>query len=235
MTDPRLDSVLQAALNRLESAMNAAAMHSGTVLGQLALNSNNASQRQVLMDAELLLQRESSKLLKTFSKELQNRVEKEVLRPQQDSKGAFLSDTDWSSLSLVDDAEVERGVAADRLAQELAVECDKALEALNSYLSAAIDNGNPDKNPLRPQVIAKAWLKALGEMSDDLQVINLIVQHVGRLLSKQLAQAYEQTTQELKSLGIQPQSLSVQRAKSAAVSSSTGDHAPTRPASLQDG
>ncbi|MDE2076460.1 MAG: DUF1631 family protein [Burkholderiales bacterium] len=233
MTDPRLDSVLQAALNRLESAMNAAATHSGTVLGQLALNANNAAQRQLLMDAELLLQRDSTKLLRSFSKELQNRVEKEIQRPQQDSKGGFLSDTDWSSLSLVDDAEVERGVAADRLAQELAVECDKALEALNSYLSSALDNSNPDKNPLRPQVVAKAWLKALGDLSDDLQVINLIVQQVGRLLSKQLNQAYEQTTQELKSLGIQPQALSVQRSRPTSALGG-GDHAPTRPAGLQD-
>ncbi|MDE2593665.1 MAG: DUF1631 family protein [Burkholderiales bacterium] len=229
MTDPRLDSVLQAALTRLESAMSAAANSSGTVLGQLALASTSASQRQMLLDAGHILQKDALKLQHAFAKELQDRVEKETRR-QGDSKGNALSDTDWASLALVDDAEVERGVAADKLAQQLATECDKALEALNSYLSSALADGNPNHNPLRPQVIAKAWLKALGELCDDLHVTNLIVQQVGRQLSKQLTTAYEQTTQELKSLGIQPQALSVQRTRGSA---SAADQA-TRPSPLGD-
>ena len=236
MTDPRLDSVLQAALARLESAMHAAADSSGTVLGQLALSSSSASQRQLLMDAEHILHKEGGRLQRSFAKELQERVEKEARR-QSDSKSGMLSDTDWSMLSLVDDAEVERGVAADRLAAQLAGECDKALEALNSYLSSALEDGSPNNNPLRPQVIAKAWLKALGELCDDLSVINLIVQQTGRQLSRQLSSAYEQTTQELKNLGIQPQSLSVQRTRNngGAGSGDTGtDAASTRPNPLQD-
>ena len=209
--------------------MSAAANSSGTVLGQLAIASTSVTQRQVLMDAEHLLHREAGRLQRAFAKELQNRVEKETRR-QEDSKGNALTDTDWSSLSLVDDAEVERGVAADKLAQQLATECDKALEALNSYLSSALENGDPNHNPLRPQVIAKAWLKALGELCDDLHVTNLIVQQIGRQLSKQLTTAYEQTTQELKSMGIQPQGLSVQRTRGSA---SSADQV-TRPSPLND-
>ncbi|MEN9453275.1 MAG: hypothetical protein RLZZ369_2334, partial [Pseudomonadota bacterium] len=158
MTDPRLDSVLQAALTRLESAMSAAASSSGTVLGQLALSSSSMTQRQMLMDAEHVLHKDAARLQQAFAKELQERVIKEARRSASDSKGGALSDTDWSSLALVDDAEVERGVAADKLAQQLAAECDKALEALNSYLTPALEDNNPNNNPLRPQVIAKAWL-----------------------------------------------------------------------------
>ncbi len=214
--------------------MHEAANSSGTVLGQLALNSSSATQRQLLMDAEHILNKESSRLQRSFAKELQERVEKEARR-QADSKSGMLSDTDWSMLSLVDDAEVERGVAADRLAAQLAGECDKALEALNSYLSAALEDGSPNTNPLRPQVIAKAWLKALGELCDDLGVINLIVQQTGRQLSRQLSAAYEQTTQELKNLGIQPQSLSVHRTRGAGGGTESGaEHANTRPNSLHD-
>lgn len=209
--------------------MSAAANSSGTVLGQLALASTSVTQRQVLMDAEHLLHREAPRLQRSFAKELQDRVEKETRR-QEDSKGNALTDTDWSSLSLVDDAEVERGVAAEKLAQQLAAECDKALDALNSYLCSALENTDPNHNPLRPQVIAKAWLKAVGEMCDDLQVTNLIVQQVGRQLSKQLATAYEQTTQELKRMGIQPQALTVQRTRG---SVSAADQA-TRPGPLAD-
>ena len=240
MTDPRLDSVLKTALIRLESAVSLATDSSSTVLGQLAANTTNAMQRQIMMDAEHLLHKEGAKLLKTFAKELQTRVDKETQKQAGDSKGNQLSDTDWSSLSLVDDAEMERGVAADKLAQQLAAECDKALATLNSYIQSALGDGSPDSNPLRPQVIAKAWLKAIGEMCDDLQVTQLIVQQMGRQLSAQLNKAYEQTAQELKSLGIQPASPTLQRIRSGNGSSgsagpnSTQDAVPTRPASLSD-
>lgn len=193
--------------------MSSATDSSGTVLGQLALSASNASQRQCMMDAEHLLHKDGAKLMRAFARELQSRVEKEARKAVGDSKGAQLSDTDWSSLSLVDDAEVERGVAADKLAQQLAVECDKALAALNSYMQPAIGDGSADSNPIRPQVIAKAWLKAVGELCDDLQVTQMIVQQIGRQLSTQLAKAYEQTTQELKGLGIQPAAMSVQKAR----------------------
>lgn len=211
--------------------MSVAASSSSTVLGQLALSSSSMAQRQMLMDAEHVLHKDAARLQQAFAKELQERVTKEARRSASDSKGSALSDTDWSTLALVDDAEIERGVAADKLAQQLASECDKALEALNSYLTPALEDSNPNNNPLRPQVIAKAWLKALGELCDDLHVTNLIVQHVGRQLSTQLSQAYDQTTQELKRLGIQPQALSVQRTRA---NPSTQDQMATRPAGLND-
>jgi len=213
VTDPRYDTVLETALGRIQSAVSNAIDKVSAQLGPLALSATSNLQRQVLMSAERDLQLKSGQLQTQFIKLFRAQADK-AARPTHSGHQALSNDTDWASLSLVDNAEVERGVTADRLAQVLAHECEGELDALYAYVTALTDDANPERNPLRPQAVAKSLLSALAELACAEDVVQALSQHLGRVLGPELALSYGQIVAEMRNRGIKPQGLSVNKTRS---------------------
>lgn len=244
MTDPRYDSVLETALGRIQSAVSNAIDKVSLQLGPLALSATSNLQRQVLMSAERDLQLKASQLQTGFFKQFREQAAKAVRGPNS-AHQTLANDTDWASLSLVDNAEVERGVTADRLAQVLSHECEGELEALYAFMAGLHEDGNPERNPLRPQAVAKSLLSALAELGSADDVVQTLSQHLGRLLGPELATSYAQIVSDMRSRGVKPQVFSVNKTRStASVHGSTlatgegslaGDlHPHTQPGSFPD-
>ncbi|MGH6646080.1 DUF1631 family protein [Aquabacterium sp.] len=202
MTDPRLEPVLQASLGRIQVAMAEAVDKAGGQLGLLATSATSNAQRQLLMTAEFDLQRKTSALSQAFMAELRKRVNKDAKR--QPAAGAAYAETDWDALSLVDNAEVERNVVAERLAQSLSQDCEASFKDVHDHLSPLLEDNLAEHNPLRPQTVSGALLEALTEVSTDPEVSTLLAQHIGRHLGAALKACYEQTVTELKSQGVRP-------------------------------
>lgn len=210
MTDPRLDTVLDRAHSRVNTAVSEAIAKVSAQLGPLALSSTSNAQRQLLMTADRELQLKSAQVLASFGKEFRKQLDKST-RVTHSGHQTLNSDTDWASLSLVDNAEVERGVTADRLAQALTHECDAQLEALQAYMTAVLDDPSPERNPLRPPGVAKALMSALAETGCEDEVLQALGQHVGRVLGTELISCYTQLVDDVRGMGIKPQGLSVAR------------------------
>jgi len=228
VTDPRFDTVVETALGRIQSAVSNAIDKVTSQLGPLALSASSNVQRQVLMSAERDMQAKSIQLQSVFARQFKTQTEKST-RTTQSGHQAF-SDTDWTALSLVDNAEVERGVTADRLAQVLSTECDGELEALYAYMAALQPDANPEHNPLRPQTVAKVLLSAMSELACSDDVIQVISPHLGRVLGPELATCYGQIVSDMRARGIKPQGLSVTRSRSG--TSQHGGMPATSPGSL---
>ncbi|RZL03650.1 MAG: DUF1631 family protein [Rubrivivax sp.] len=202
MTDPRLEPVLQASLSRIQVAMAEAVDKAGGQLGLLATTSTSNAQRQLMMTAEFDLQRKASALSQAFMAELRKRVNKDAKR--QPAAGAAYAETDWDALSLVDNAEVERNVVAERLAQNLSQDCEASFKDVHDHLSPLLEDNLAEHNPLRPQTVSGALLEALTEVSTDPEVSTLLAQHIGRHLGGALKACYEQTVTDLKAQGVRP-------------------------------
>ncbi|MBI5927244.1 MAG: DUF1631 family protein [Aquabacterium sp.] len=232
MTDPRFDLVIDRAISRVNTAVSNAIDKVSAQMGALALSATSNLQRQVLMSAERELQLKSSQLQAAFGKQFRQQVDKLArnTRTTQSGHQVFNSDTDWASLSLVDNAEVERGVTADRLAQALTHECDAELEALYAYITSLLDDPNPERNPLRPQEIARALLAAIAELNSADDVTQVLAQHLGRVLGPELASCYSQIVADLRGQGIAPRGLTVNRTRGS--SSVHGGISATNPGSL---
>jgi hypothetical protein len=165
VTDPRLDSLLQNALSRLLAAMVMAFDQSGTQLGSLAIAATRNADRQALLDAAYDLQRSSDKVKQAFARELSTLVA-QALQTQIPSAHVY-ADTDWSALRLVDDAEVEQSVSADRLSRDLESQCEGELHELHAYFSTLQEGTAEDQIfPLRPAIVGKALLKAVMQASE---------------------------------------------------------------------
>ena len=202
MTDPRLEPVLQASLSRIQVVMAEAVDKAASQLGLLATASSNNAQRQLLMTAEFDLQRKTTALNQTFMTELRKRVDKDARRTLAPS--AAYADTDWAALSLVDNAEVERNVVAERLAQSLGHECESEFKAVHDHLSPLMDDILAEHNPLRPQTVSSALLEALTAVTTDPAVSTTLAQQIGRHLGPGLKSSYEQTVAELRAQGLRP-------------------------------
>ncbi|MBI2734225.1 MAG: DUF1631 family protein [Aquabacterium sp.] len=212
MTDPRLDIVLDRAHSRVSKAVSDAIEKVLTQLGPLALSATSNAQRQLLMSAERDLKLKSLQVSASFSKGFRQQLDK-TTRLTPSGHQTLGNDTDWASLSLVDNEEVERGVTADRMAQALTHECDAELGSLQAYMTTLLGDPSPERNPLRPPGIAKALLNALADVGSEQDVVQVLGQHAGRVLGQELQSCYAQLVADLRAQGITPQGLSVNRSR----------------------
>lgn len=219
MNDPRLTPILQACLSRIQVGVVEAVDKASTQLGLLASGTTSNAQRQLLMNAQFDLQRRTNALNQAFAKELQQRTDKDARRKA--SGGAAYAETDWDSLSLVDNEQVERNVIAERLAQALAHECDADFKSLHDHLSSLLDDSLVEHNPLRPQVVTYALMEALSEVSHDAEIIKTLAQHITRLFAPTLGSCYQQAVSQLKAQGVTPAAPLVHRSRSGSGSHST--------------
>ncbi|WP_294639042.1 DUF1631 family protein [uncultured Aquabacterium sp.] len=217
MTDPRTDAIVQTAARRVQAAVSDALDRLAMQVGPLAMAATSNQQRQTLMNADSVLQRHTAAVLRAFSHRLHERLQKTFLPETAPSTSGGLRSggpSDWSSLTLVDNAEVERGVHADRLGQALGVECAEQLAELDKLLSDLLDDARLARHALRPNQIAGALLEALAEVEPDPEVVQMLGQHAGRVLAPQIGSCYAQISTDLRAQGIQPRALSVQRPRS---------------------
>jgi hypothetical protein len=140
-------------------------------LAAAAEASANVFERDSLLIGHFELNRQQALFISAFQDALQERV-------RRDWQGNALAgggnaSTDWQSLSLVDDREVEAQVAADRLAMQLAQAADAQWQQWQAFTHALQrpDAAGGAKPALRAETIAHAAQRALLGLStrDDVQ------------------------------------------------------------------
>ncbi len=209
----RLPAPLEAAVQRLKLAAREAAERSIESLGLAALASNNAFQRDGLLGAQFELNRKSAVFVLTFNDALDERVLRE-LGPRVNAAAAAPpapAPTDWATLSLVEDKEVEAQISADRFGMEVAHDCEWELRELGGYVSALLGEagGERDRNPLRPDLVGHAMIKGIEAVSERPEIRKVLSGEFSRSLGGLLRQTYAAIVAELRNAGVQPHGLTV--------------------------
>jgi hypothetical protein len=220
----RLPAPLEAAVQRLKLSAREAAERTIESLGLAALAANNAFQRDGLLGAQFELNRKSAVFALTFNEAYDQRVLREIApRPAADTGGlgaaadftghpaASAAPTDWASLSLVEDQEVEAQISAERFGMNIAHVCEWELRELDAYVSSILGDagGERDRNPLRPDLIGHAMLRGIAAVSDRDDVRKVLSAELSRSLGGLLRTAYADIVASLRNAGVQPQSLAV--------------------------
>ena len=219
----RLPAPLEAAVQRLKLTAREAAERSIESLGLAALAATNAYQRDGLLGAQFELNRKSAIFALTFNDALDERVMRE-LGPRaaaNNPDSAFATSrqatgvTDWASLSLVEDKEVEAQISADRFGLEIAHACEWELRELDGYVGSLLTeaagpaSGLGDRNPLRPDLVGHAMIKGIEAISDRADVRKVLSGELSRSLGGLLRTAYGDIVGDLRNAGVQPQGLTV--------------------------
>jgi hypothetical protein len=210
VTDPRLQSVVQTAIARFHEAGRGAAQRCVEAMDRALLSGMRSdTERFVWQLAVQDLRRKLAPFNTGFAGAL-----RDITSAEMAARGEAVrrfEDTDWRSLSLVEDAEADQRVSVDRLTRDLAAECEWELRELDSYVLAVQRAGPSERqrNPLRPEVVAKALVQAADGICDDKPARQVLARELARALAPSMRTAYAAITDDLRKRGVQPISLTV--------------------------
>jgi hypothetical protein len=213
----RLPAPLEGAVQRLKLAARDAVERTIESLGLAALAATNAYQRDGLLGAQFELNRKSAVFVLTFNDAFDERVVKE-LSPRGEagntgSPGGATppQPTEWASLSLVEDREVEALISAERFGLEIQHVCEWELRELDGYVSTLLGEagGERDRSPLRPEIVGHAMIRGIESASDRAENRKVLSAELSRSLSGLLRTAYADILADLRNAGVQPMGLSV--------------------------
>jgi len=205
--DSFLHATLQAAALRIQAAIGSVAERLADALAQLAQPSVNMS-RQELARLQDELQRKLAVFNLEFASHLRERIEAEGA-PRRESRRTLAS-TSWEALSLVADEEVDERVSAERLSMDIAHDCEWELRELEGYVSALLPLGHGEtRNPLRPEVVARALLKAIDAVTPEPAYRKLLGREFGRALAPTMRGCYAEIIAELRDKGVRNSGLAV--------------------------
>lgn len=208
-TDPRAQVAFDAAMNHIKTTTAGVADRVSDHLGLLASAAARIFDRDALVNAQLDLRRHMSTFVLVFGDTLSKRVTRE-LNPKHEP-GRSLAETDWQSLSLVDDAEVEERMFADRVSQAITHECEWELREIASYTGQLLGIGRADhdRNPLRPEVLGAAIYRSIASVSNDRESRKLLAREIGAGMAKVMPGCYADILKDFRARGIQPVGLTV--------------------------
>ena len=225
----RLPAPLEAAIQRLKLAAREAAERTIESLGLAALASTNAFHRDGLLGAQFELNRKSAVFVLKFNDAFDQRVLRELgsrstLAPEAAADGLMLGlppsgglisgpapATNWDTLSLVEDREVEAQISAERFGLEIAHACEWELRELDGYVGSLLGEagGHGDRNPLRPDLVGHAMISGIDAVSERAEIRKVLSTELSRSLGGLLRASYAEIVADLRSAGVQPLGLSV--------------------------
>jgi len=214
----RLPAPLEVAVQRLKLCAREAAERTVESLGLAALAAHTAFERDALLAAQFELNRKSAVFALTFNDAYDERVLRE-LGPRADAAASTHSTrgvpppTNWDALSLVEDREVEAQISAERFGMEIAHACEWELRELEAYVATVLTDagGERERNPLRPDLVGHAMLKAVQAVSDREDVRKLLSTEISRSLGALLRGTYAGVVADFRKAGVQPLGLAVRQ------------------------
>jgi hypothetical protein len=209
LPDPRTEAAFNAAAQFIKSTAQSAVERVSTNLGMLALSAHRAIERDALMDAQLDLQRNMGDFMRVFNDTIGKKIAQEI-NPQTDSRRK-LESTDWHTLSLVNDSEVEEQLFADRISQAINHGCEWELREMAAYVGALLSTGQAshERNPFRPEIVGSAVFRAIVSSSNNPEVRKLLAKELGSTLAHDMPQCYANILKDFRARGITPVNLSV--------------------------
>lgn len=205
----RLNPHLDAALQRVRTAVEQAAERGAEGMGLAALSAGQAKRRDALLSAQFLFRKQQALFSQRFDQAMRQQLDESPAPP---SKSAGSS---WGELSLMDDEQVNAMVAADRIGLALGHQSEWELREVDAYMGSITSPGQEDRHPLRPQAIAQALLAGIQAVTEDGEARQLLTDELTRALAQEMRACYADIAQLFRSRGLHPQDLRVRATESA--------------------
>ena len=207
--DPRQQAALDAAMNQINATAASVADRVSETLGLMSRSATRIADRDVMNSAQFDLRRNMGPFQLAFRDKLRERIDHDLIPRAETARK--LAATDWQSLSLVDDNEMEELMYADRIGQLIAHECEADLRELAAYIGSLLRRGSADAehNPLRAEIVGAATYHAIEAASDQSDVRKLLARELGTTLSKAMPGCYKAIIRDLQARGVKPEALTV--------------------------
>lgn len=200
---PSLDPQLHHCLQRLCLAFDLAIAKTVEATGQLAMSALKAARRDELLLTQGLLRQQQSASVQQFEQALRKEWQRQADKP------AGSPSTNWGELSLLDDSAVDAIVVSDRIGKALGHGAEWELREQEAYTAALLhdDEAGPDRNPLRPELVARALLAAVDALTDQAALRQTLSEELTRSLAPLMPAFYAETAAALQQRGLRAQTL----------------------------
>jgi hypothetical protein len=207
--DPRQQAALDAAMNQIKATVASVADRVSETLGLMSRSATRTSDRELMNTAQFDLRRNMGPFQLAFRDKLRERVDHE-LTPRIEM-ARKLAATDWQSLSLVDDNEMEGMMYSDRIGQLITHECEAELRELGGYMGSLLGLGSADAehNPLRAEIVGAAVYHAIEAATDQPDTRKLLARELGTAFAKAMPGCYQNIIRDLQARGVKPEALMV--------------------------
>ncbi len=113
--------------------------------------------------------------------------------------------TNWQTLSLVDDRQVEERMECNRIGQQIADACEWEVREVGSHLASVLhpSAGEADGNPLRPVVIGTAVVRAAAAVAQPGTAQQTLAREFGAAMAEAMRDAYRKILHDLQARGIE--------------------------------
>ena len=198
-------------MNHVKVTAAAVAERVTEVLGTMARSTPRAADREQMLSAQQDLRRNMVEFHRVFKEVLGEKMSHELAPRSTTAKKRAVAVSDWESLSLVEDDEVDERLHADRIAQLILHECEAELRELSSYMSALTRSapGTSEGNPLRAEVLGSALYRGIEAVSEESSVRKLLARDLGQTLARAMPTCYAEILSDLKLRGVKPAALTV--------------------------
>ncbi|HNJ83479.1 MAG TPA: DUF1631 family protein, partial [Piscinibacter sp.] len=209
LPDPRQKAAIDAAVSLINKTAASVADRVSDLLGTLSLSATKTAERDALLAGQFDLRRNMAAFHLTFRDQLRDGIARD-LAPRADGRRR-LEATDWHSLSLVDDNEVEQRLYADRIGAQIMQECEWEQSEVASHLASLLNTArrDDDRNPLRPAAIGLATYRAIEAATAAAEPRKLLAREMGSAMAKAMKPCYADILHDLQSRGVKPASLNV--------------------------
>ena len=208
-TDSPMDIAIASALSRVITTADAAAEQVTLNLGTQGQSAVRTPDREVAMSLHMELRRKMATMQAVFSAVLSAKVREETT--PRDVVKRQPHTTNWQSLSLVADHEIEDRMVAERIGQQISHACEAELRDLVAYMGSVMGLGRADeeRNPLRPDIIGLASHRAIEAVTQDRDARKLLARDFGQAMAVAMPECYRTIVADFKLHGVQPVGMSL--------------------------
>ena len=194
-------------MNQIKATITSAVDRASGALGVQAVSASRPAEREALTAAQFDLRRNIGIFHRVVGDVLREKVDNQ-LAPREAGRRT-LAATDWHSLSLVDDNEVEERMNADRIAQMIGHACEVELRELAAYMGSLTQTGRADleSNPLRAETLGAAIYRAVEAACGAPESRKVLARELGQAVAKAMPDCYAQILVGLQARGVQPVAL----------------------------
>ena len=204
-----MDIAITSALSRVITTADAAAEQVTLNFGTQGQSAVRTPDREVAMSLHMELRRKMATMQAVFRAVLSAKVREETTPRNVVKRKADI--TNWQSLSLVADHEIEDRMVAERIGQQISHACEAELRDLVAYMGSVMGLGRADeeRNPLRPDIIGLASHRAIEAVTQDRDARKLLARDFGQAMAVAMPECYRTIVADFKLQGVQPVGMSL--------------------------
>ncbi|MBC7730477.1 MAG: DUF1631 family protein, partial [Bacteriovorax sp.] len=204
MSDPAATAALNAAQDKIRTAAAGAVIEVANALLVLMKTAGTYRERGQLAFAQIHILESRDLFLNSLATALREGIAEDIL-PKAEAKAAGAK-TDWQSISLVGEDQVEERISFERIGQLITHRCEHELRELDGYMSSLLrhEYAEPERNPLRGSVIGRALHQAIEKITDEPEAQKIFGRELGQAMANAMPACYQAIVAELKHRAVRP-------------------------------